>query len=351
MRVRPPLCPTPAAGLLAVLVAVAPPLAAQANGLLLGVEHAGTYRTLWITMSGDRAEVADELADLIVPRPDGFWRVGITTLCREAGTRQVVWQTRLGRAPSVPGTPCPEPVPIDPTDADALDSAAAPSSEPQGCDAHTATIHAVLPEWVSERYTFSQTEACEPRGGRWRDSSIVRRFEVRSAVGLREVWGGRAERAYSEAVARGYLELSKEMSCPEPIPEEYDLASWMIEHRRGAWRAVAAYNENVGDCSVWAAMYPVLPAAVTGRPAPVVPLDTTKFRDWAVSPDGRYVVTLAKVRQDEVRLEVHAVKGRKPYQELLGHDMGSQSRIVVAEWATGRYVAEWTRAMRSTPRK
>ncbi|HYC33008.1 MAG TPA: hypothetical protein VEB59_12020 [Gemmatimonadales bacterium] len=336
--------------LLAVLASLSSPLAAQGNGLLLGVEHAGTYRTLWITMSAGRAEVAAELTDLVVPRPDGFWHVGIATLCEHSGTRQVIWQTRLGRAPAVRAR-CPEPVPIDPTDAEALERAAAGSSEPEGCNASTAAIHAVLPGWVSEGYTFGQTEACEPRGGRWRDSSAVRRFDARPPVGLREVMGGRAEQAYADAVARGFAELSREMSCPEPIAEEYDHTSWIIEHRRGAWRALAAYNENMGDCVVWSEMGPALPVSLTGRVSPTVVMDTAKVRDWAVSPDGRYVAALAKVRQDEVRLAVYAVRDRKPDRELLTHDIGSQSRIVTAEWATGRYVTEWTRAMRSAPRR
>ncbi|HEU5042029.1 MAG TPA: hypothetical protein VFT84_14465, partial [Gemmatimonadales bacterium] len=166
-----------AACLLTLLGILADPLEGQESGVLLGYAHAGEYRTMWLTMSASAAEAVADVPDLIVPRATGFWRLGITTLCDAEGTRQAVWRTPLDRPPAVPGIPCPEVEPLDQTDPDALDRAAAESGEDAGCDSYTAAIHAVSPGWISEGFTFSQTEECEPRGGRWRDSSAVRRFD------------------------------------------------------------------------------------------------------------------------------------------------------------------------------
>lgn len=57
-------------------------LAAQ-SGVLLGLVDTGTttYRTLWITTTGDSAAVMATGPGILVPRRDGFWHVDLVSAC------------------------------------------------------------------------------------------------------------------------------------------------------------------------------------------------------------------------------------------------------------------------------
>jgi hypothetical protein len=77
---------------LAVALATLPRPANAQSGALIGVTadreaEAGegtpppTFRTLWITNDGARARQVIAIPALVLPRRDGFWRLGIATVC------------------------------------------------------------------------------------------------------------------------------------------------------------------------------------------------------------------------------------------------------------------------------
>ena len=332
---------------LAALLLGAGRLTAQDAGLLLGYHQGGAYRTLWITVSGDTAQAVTEVPNLVVPSGSSFWRVGVTTLCSADGTRQVVWQAPLGRVPELPGTACPTDGPGQPSPRGEDSTERQDSTRTDGCDDSTASIYWVSPGWISEGTTFSQTEACEPRGGRWRDSTVLRRFAGHDPVSLGDVYGARFAEVWSAAVAREHRAVSKEMSCPEPAEDDFDPMNWSVQHRRGRLRAVVLANAEYGQCQLWAEVASPLPASITGREAPRLAVDTSKVRDWLVSPRGSYAVTLAEPATGAMVLEVWTVKGGRAGRRLLARPMGSPTRIVEAEWATGRFVREWTTVIRN----
>jgi hypothetical protein len=61
----------------------------QTSGLLLGLAGSGCaendcsnyMRTLWIAPQGAAVKLVATVPDIIVPRQDGFWRVGVRVVC------------------------------------------------------------------------------------------------------------------------------------------------------------------------------------------------------------------------------------------------------------------------------
>jgi hypothetical protein len=81
-------------------------LPAKDAGLLLGLRLGGgtaenyqdfmygVYRTLWITRVGGKVKIA-EAPNLLVPRRDGFWQVGSTTVSRDDKKEEFIWSAPL----------------------------------------------------------------------------------------------------------------------------------------------------------------------------------------------------------------------------------------------------------------
>jgi hypothetical protein len=72
------------------LLTIEIPALGQPSGVLLGLrvtQCSGDadcneiLQTLWIAREGNQIKLVSKLPDLIVPRTDGFWRVGLRTYC------------------------------------------------------------------------------------------------------------------------------------------------------------------------------------------------------------------------------------------------------------------------------
>ncbi|HET9709767.1 MAG TPA: hypothetical protein VFP39_15815 [Gemmatimonadales bacterium] len=337
--------------LLAGLLAAVPARAHQA-GLLLGyVTQSGTgrpeYRTMWLVLSPTEAHEVADVPDIVVPRATGFWRVGTTVLCGKDGTHEVVWQTPIGRAPVVAGTPCSAP------DTSGLDTALASESaaaDTSGCSADEARILFVSPTDIADQYETKQTESCEPRGGHWQDSNEVRSFDG-DRVSLHDLLGSAAAQAYALAITRGYQEVTQEANCPPLDTSAFDLESWGIKHSRGGWHAIAMDNAVGGECEYEHAIDPPLPPRVTGD-ASLIGSWTALGRaipgltDYFTAPSGGFVVGVTARPAPGIPRELvaYTATAGTPQHRLLAVPFPAQA-IVMAQWAMGRHVAAWTSAI------
>jgi len=340
------------------------PAKAQQAGVLLGYgeqksgESGGQYKTMWIIFSPEEAHVAATVQDVIVPRATGFWRVGSTILCEyDASTEQdsardVLWQTAIEKVPMIDqGLACKSHKPGDFTENgdDGQTNAAHPHVNL--CGRETGMLRFVSPGYIAEE--FSAWDGCDPRGGHNTLRDDVRPIEKGEPVSLAEFFGERAAGAYGIAAKRGFAENSKAYNCPAPDAKRYDLKSWHIAHVRGAWMALASLNEFMGECAFWYATDLALPKSVTGEVpktglwrgmASTVP----HLTDFYLSPLGDYALVLAEPKNAEYHLYAYAVK-----DGVLGKRLAeipwinsSSYPIVMAQWSTGKYVAQWTAVIR-----
>jgi hypothetical protein len=102
--------------------------------------HPPSYRTFLVTFHDGKAQLAADIPDLIVPRKDGFWRVGALHKGppRDGGYQEFIYASAVRSVPHAVGKYNPEPVPENP------DSNCSPTNE--------ATIEFVNPDLLSASY-------------------------------------------------------------------------------------------------------------------------------------------------------------------------------------------------------
>jgi hypothetical protein len=318
-----------------------PAVAIGQAGVLLGYTPIGdtasaSYGTLLIVFSPTEVKVAAASSQLILPRADGFWRLGNASACTPVDDevrQDTLWQRPVSAPPLADDT-----APCGGKDAQTF------------CDVHDASYLAVFPQFISTHSTFSQTSACEDRGGRFTTISTVNRFGSTEDIPFPALLGPQGDSLYAEATHRGYLELSKDMNCPDPEDDEVDLTQWSIRHIKGRWMAFAEFNGRWGDCGYNAQVNRPLPRSVTGVTQPAINWAGSArvipdLRDIYPSPAGDYAVVLT-MKPGELHLYRFTLKAGIPDRklgELPWLEGGSPGpRIVMAEWATGRFVSGWT---------
>jgi hypothetical protein len=333
------------------LVAVGTTSASGQSGVLIGVAKPGGYETLWIVRDASRPLHAT-IPDLLVPRADGWWRVGTAPICPTGGpedeTMNVLWRVRADSAPVIAEI-CHElprgelPLPIYADDSVARDSL---SKELVRCSWSEIDIKFVSPEYLAIGERSGQTEECEPRGGRWYQSYYVSRFNGDSSLALPHFAPGKIDSVARLALARSAKDLAKDELCTN-IVEGFNAdelleigAQWYPSRVEGRWRPVLIEELGTGDCQLLPVVDVPLTAALTGHDS-LKPSWASLARqrkglaDAFASPRGDLVI----VRSGDSLL-VHLGAG-----EGLGKRIGAipfaQREIVMLQWATGRNVARW----------
>ena len=333
----------------ALAVASAPIAAQQSTptGLLLGYHTGAEYRTMLLVLSADTALVVADVPDLIVPRAQGFWRVGVETLCSHDGTHEVIWQAPIEATPTMRDTPCP--LPRTELDPDSMVMIEPTPEDLERCEQNETAILFVSSSHIAERAHHRQTEYCEPRGNRHRDVSRVRLLGDTMPVSLTDLFGDTATAEYEAAIGRAYEIVSREMNCPAPGPEDDDMVSWEIGHERGAWRAFAA-NNRWGGCELIEPLALQLPPGVTGDATTDMFYHAlsriTDLNDVYASPDGRHAIVLTSPYTPE-QLELYVMNGSAPVRTLLVMPHPGWRWFRMVQWAYGPDVAEWTRVLES----
>jgi len=333
---------------------------AQSSGVLLGVADSITtqrdyddfgrisppaYRTLWIArdVNGELTVLAT-LPELVVPRKDGFWRVGVSQNCifddsvkdfPNESLLQEVWAAPIGKTATMEQSqPCALHKPED---------YAPPygrSEEDKGkisqCGFALASIHYLSPEMIGISVEEGSSEACEAgRGGRVTEKYSVRNFDYR-ALGFGQLLGPAARDAYFDALPKhGTNSFGTE--CGDPSKD--DDTGWRVEHKLGSWHPYLNQSLGYFECTADRPIHFQLPAPVTGDLS--TPLDWKLLRsriigisDAYASPNGDMLIAITK---SEIR--VFEARRRIPGKLLLKLSAGE---IVMAQWATGAHVPDWT---------
>ena len=333
---------------------------AQHSGVLLGVAdanateedyndfstiHPPKYRTLWIAPDANgELRVLAALPGLIVPRKDGFWQIGVSQQCAfddsvkefpNESLRQEVWAAPIAKAATIQQShPCARHKPED---------YAPPygrSEEDKGkisqCGFALASVHYLSPEVIAISIEEGSSEACEAgRGGRVTKTYSVRNFDYQ-ALGFGQLLGPAAHDAYFNALPK-HGTSSFGTDCGD-TPKEDD-TGWRVEHKAGIWRPYANQSMGYFECAADGPIHFPLPASVTGNLS--TPLDWKLLRsrilgisDAHASPNGDMLIAITKseMRFFEARRGV-------PGKLLLKLPAGE---IVMAQWATGTHVQDWT---------
>jgi hypothetical protein len=216
------------------------------------------------------------------------------------------------------------------------------------CADHSAAIEFVSANWIATRYTFAQTEACEPRGGRWRDSLAVRPLGVQGRHDLSALLGDSADVAWDAAARAAFALMERDgWNCPPPDPELSDLTSWTIERNGGAWRAIAGANTDLGECELLHDIDFTLPDSITDEAEPSIAFSRVKqgaptATDYLLSPESRFIVIITTNAAGGLTFDLHAVEDGRPGRKLLGDLLGSGvTRLVMVQWSSGLASGEW----------
>ena len=323
------------------------PALAQRHAVLLGVldsvastddgvsdfdaVHAPQYRTVWIVAdTAGTLTVRASVPELVVPRADGWWHVGVTQVCeidRDGNVenkRQVVWALPATRAATV------------------ADSASCPAQQDsiKPCGVMTVEVEYVSPQLISTSRFTGQTEDCEPRGGRYAIDYAVRTFESDSDLGFGELLGPRARAAYERAVPKkGQSDAGNDIGCGEPDPMTQ--TGWRIAHALH-WYPYVHQDLGYFGCAVDSLIDMRLPARYTGESnAPAV----VGWKHWQpripgivdafVAPRSDMLIAIMPHKLEFFALLHDGALG-KPLLEL------PAERVVMAQWAEGAQIARWS---------
>ena len=350
---------------LLAIVAVGAASAARVHaqaGVLVGVSRPGGYETLWIVRDPARALHAT-IPALLVPRPDGWWRVGTVPICSTGGVdgqaMDVLWRVKADSTPVISEI-CHEVAASDlPFAASAPDDSAAADSLRKAtvrCSWSHIAIKFVSPEYMAVGETSGQTEECEPRGGRWYQSYYVSRFNGDSSLALSTFVTTPVDSIGRVAFARTATELAKDEMCTEIVEgfnasELLEIGStWYPARARGRWRPVLMEELGTGDCQLLPTVDVGLSPSLTGHdtlnpPWPVLAKQVKGLVDAFTAPRGELIIA-----QGKDSLFVYLGDGEKVGRRIAVIPFGER-QIVMLQWATGRNVARWNQEIATMMRR
>ena len=335
---------------------------AQRSGILLGMTatstnpegdtqtfdtiHAPTFQTMWIASdSKGELKVLASLPELVVPRKDGFWHAGVLQLCEFDGDLlgatggnerilQTVWTAPVGKAATIElRHPC---VAHQPEDyAPPYGRSEQDQHKISQCGFALVNLLYVSPELISMSTYNGQSEDCEARGGHYEVTFKVQTFDSDDALSFGQLFGHPAHDAYLRALlSHGTSDFGGE--CGES-DASFD-TGWRIAHESGKWRPYVHQNLGYFGCVADAPIKFPIPVSFTGDPSAVdwqsLHTKIPDLTDAYLSParDLLIAVSAANMRIFELRAGV-------PGKLLLTLPA---SRIVMAQWATGTHVQDWT---------
>jgi hypothetical protein len=316
------------------------PINAQTSGVLIGFrapsaanDSGPRYRTLWIVGSHQSARSV-LVTDLLVPRQDGFWRIGVAGICGDYnGESQIdtLWTSRATKRVELRKS-CPT---VTMGNAEVV------------CSVRKTEIDFVNGRYIGVSETSGQTEQCEPRGDRFNYSRTVRKWEGDS-LAFGDVAAVAGDSAFARAARLAVDSASKE-ECEHHIgdadsraEEARAISDWYVARGRGRWIAGVSRSIYGSPCSFSAAIDLRLPASFTGHDN-LKPSWRTIERavpaavDAMTSPAGDLVIVLTPDSLFAYSSAGNALGARvfaMPFQ---------RERVVMIEWAVSKSAARWAR--------
>jgi len=322
------------------------------------------YETWWIVRDDSGARVTSKLPDIVLPRKDGFWRLGIQATCQfrardkgdaddhgEIVTEDIEYAVPIGQTPKIlmeyPACDAATAARVlSPTyDPYSATSSANPAAE---CRWKTKSFMSVLPDVASTYASEGVRESCDPHQHEEYSAHAQNPDDLRSDIPFGKMFGDKGNAEWSRAIG---AELAKDRSnCSDAPPPE--TGGWYLAHGEGRWRAVALvqWGPYTADCVFSANAKVSVPRALThAAPLSIPWVELEKelpgVSDAYVSPDGSLLVAIQSTENaanHQWRVSsvgVFEFSGNKVGAKLL--DL-PRADIVMVEWAGGPYVDKWT---------
>jgi hypothetical protein len=332
-----------------VILSLWNPHAPAQSAVLIGLHvHAGddgngeqqpSYRTVLITFGDGKTQLAADVPDLIVPRKDGFWRVGTVHkgLPGKYGAQEFVYAASARSAPHAVGEYHPE------------------NPEWNCSETNQATIEFVNPDLVSVSY-FTEP-ACsleeEQQHGTYKLDELEKELDIAAILGA-AAWDAEKK---ADAAAKADKDIS-----PDCIGvSKADATNWGIEGSNRfpgkvdkAWILVSDFDAPHvclgGD--TYEIKFPI-PESITGATYHVDTLlsllqskvakdNNIVSTEALLTPAGDFLVDLSygarifAIRQHNIE--------PKP---VLSAATNLESNVVMVQWALGKHVREWEAELQS----
>jgi len=337
------------------------------------------YETLWIVRDVSGARIVAKVPDIIVPRKSGFWRMGIEHTCQftpapkddpnnhgNISPADIPYAVPVGQAPvlELGFPPCdsktaqrlfddaynPEFVP-DP------DSEHPPDpNAPSECGWASRWFGSVLPDLVSVSYFQGVSEVCEPQGGNTYKEIWVQNPDdpfpfvgpASQQIPFDVPFGTAGHRAWIHAVSAGQLGGD---SCISDGDTQQ--TGWSLKHAHGEWRTYA-FAQVGRVCAASGDPKVVVPRSLTHAtplPIPWTALEAQLPRiSDAYVPPGASVLLAIQSKKVDPNSEVTQIVSVTLF-DFSENKLGAKlldlapTQIVMAEWATGRFVQSWTESL------
>jgi len=302
-------------------------------------EHQTSYRTYLITFSDGKAQLAADLPDLIVPRKDGFWRVGAVHKGPPGkyGAQEFVYDVPVRLVPHVGDYH--------------------PDNPDWNCsETDQATVEFVNPDLLSVSY-FTEPACSLQVEFQHRTYKLGERQELE----ITAVLGAAAWAAEKKADAHAKAKDNKSPDCvglskPESTNWGIELSGRLPGSEAKSWVLVSDFNgpHVCGDGDTYEIRFPI-PESLTG---PTYHTDTLSSllqsqvaRDNYIlpgeallTPAGDFLVAFGY--SPPVRIFGIESRGIEP-KLALSVPTNLESNVVMVQWALGKHVREWESELQS----
>jgi len=287
-----------------------------------------SYRTLLITFRDGKARLAADIPFLIVPRKDGFWRLGVV----HNGTTNDYEETAYA-----------VPVFSDPPAPAHSENGKGRDDDDENCaSSDDVTITFVNPEVVSVEHHSASNCGMHPSGeldyGTYRIDDLKTPLEITAVLGL----------GAAVAQARSAPEQHPSDDCGVLDPP--DSSNWGIKWLPGEWTVLSVYSVSQvcgGDHSYEVKFTP--PASVVGSVSTLASRSRAAMakklsylqRDSVLTPSGDFLITFGNP------IEVFRVSGQQlsAVPVLSIKNEGNGASPVMVQWALRKYVIKWEGAV------
>lgn len=295
--------------------------------LLLGLDD----RTLWVTIGGEGASVAEVPGDILVPRPDGFWLARVVHPADNQLPEDILWVRRLGSTARPPRAGR-RPVRID-------------GHDENGCTDRSLSTSI---RFVSAAFFGVDSEYESECNGHVNHQGGLDLYKFpptgkSTAVPLEEVAGASGPDALEEGTTAAVAEEKEKFNLEPDHPADH--SEWTVARQRGQWFLRGRLPFRPGSEVSFALNIDVPETLVRQGPL---------FPSWDIvkdlAPDA--VDAFSSPRHDAIvivtrgQILVYAVRNGQVATRLLVRDDLAVSTPVMVEWAVNRHVARWTRTVR-----
>ena len=328
---------------------------------------ASKYRTWWIVRDSAGAHVAAKIPDVILPRKDGFWRLGIQPTCQfrppdkdypedrgEIVTEDIEYAVPIQQTPELRlDYPACDAATQDRVFTPGYDpyATASDNDAPKECRWKKRSFTSVLPDLVSLGAAEGVRETCDPHEREQYSAYAQNPDDMQAHIPFGELFGEKGNREWSRAI-------NAELDEADVTPEE---GGWYLAHSGGQWHAVAQVQwgrytaEDVHSANTRV----LVPRSLTHSVPLPIPWDQLQkllpgLADAYVSPGGS--VLLAVQSKEDPSNHQRRIWSVSLF-DLTGNKVGAKlldlppSGIIMVEWSTGDYVDRWTQVFSAVEKR